>query len=198
MPSELLSDCVAAALWARLLRTGTLPRICKRRRVLLLQCFDAARHCIATSGQVFHTRITPQVVDFLTERLPPSAVGGAPISSAQRRPAFPTWWSAAPGLSRKGTSSPRSPANTSKPKPSLCSGARAGIIVLNAHRVQDSSGESFAVRLLRAGGNRTAFVRALSDRPGELVRGFGSVDRVLKASFSRLPSHPPVPLSSPQ
>eukprot|EP00803_Ostreobium_quekettii_P007976 evm.model.scf_384EXC.7 EVM.evm.TU.scf_384EXC.7 scf_384EXC:87735-88274(+) len=40
----------------------------------------------------------------------------------------------------------------------------AGMAVLNAHRVRDTSGEGFAVRLLRAGGGE-GFVRGFSDRP---------------------------------
>lgn len=57
--------------------------------------------------------------------------------------------------------------------------------MVNAHRVTDTSGESFAVRLLRGGGNSTAFVRAFSDRPGALCRGFSGVERVLKALLLR-------------
>ena len=56
---------------------------------------------------------------------------------------------------------------------------------MNAHRVTDTSGESFAVRLLRGGGNSTAFVRAFCDRPGALCRGFSGVERVLKALLLR-------------
>jgi DNA excision repair protein ERCC-4 len=59
------------------------------------------------------------------------------------------------------------------------------VLVVNAHRVTDTSGESFAVRLLRGGGNSTAFVRAFSDRPGALCRGFSGVERVLKALLLR-------------
>jgi hypothetical protein len=40
----------------------------------------------------------------------------------------------------------------------------AGILVVNAHRVTDTSGEGFAVRLYRAS-NSSGFVRAFSDQP---------------------------------
>jgi len=49
----------------------------------------------------------------------------------------------------------------------------AGAVVMNAHRVTDTSGEGFAVRLLRAG-NGAAFVRALSDQP----TSFGGFSKV--------------------
>ena len=56
---------------------------------------------------------------------------------------------------------------------------------MNAHRVTDTCGEAFAVRLLRSGGNAAAFVRAFSDRPGELCRGFSGPEKVLKALMLR-------------
>jgi DNA excision repair protein ERCC-4 len=59
-----------------------------------------------------------------------------------------------------------------------------GVVVCNAHRVTDFSGEAFVIRLFRAG-NRTGFVRALTDRPGDLVRGFNSVERGMKALMVR-------------
>jgi DNA excision repair protein ERCC-4 len=59
------------------------------------------------------------------------------------------------------------------------------LVVVNAHRVTATSGEAFAVRLLRGSGNATAFVRALSDRPGELCRGFCTAESVLKALLLR-------------
>lgn len=51
--------------------------------------------------------------------------------------------------------------------------------------MKDTSGESFAVRLLRGGGNSAAFVRAFSDRPGALCHGFSGVEKVLKALLLR-------------
>ncbi len=49
----------------------------------------------------------------------------------------------------------------------------AGAVVVNAHRVTDTSGEGFAVRLLRAGSS-AAFVRGLSDQP----TSFGGFSKV--------------------
>ena len=60
----------------------------------------------------------------------------------------------------------------------------AGIVVGNAHRVTDFSGEAFVARLFRAG-NRVGFVRGVTDRPGDLVRGFNGVERVMKALMVR-------------
>jgi DNA excision repair protein ERCC-4 len=56
----------------------------------------------------------------------------------------------------------------------------AGIIVLNAQRVSDSSGEGFAVRLYRQG-NTAGFVRAFSDQPTAFTAGFARVEKVMKA-----------------
>lgn len=56
---------------------------------------------------------------------------------------------------------------------------------MNAHRVTDTTGEAFAVRLLRGSGNSSAFVRAFSDRPGDFSRGFSAPERVLKALLVR-------------
>lgn len=50
----------------------------------------------------------------------------------------------------------------------------AGIIVLNAHRVTDTSGEGFAVRLFRTSNTR-GFVRAFSDNPASVTGGFAKV-----------------------
>ena len=60
----------------------------------------------------------------------------------------------------------------------------AGLVVGNAHRVTDFSGEAFVARLFRAG-NRLGFVRGLTDRPGDLVRGFNGVERAMKALMVR-------------
>lgn len=54
----------------------------------------------------------------------------------------------------------------------------AGVVVVNAHRVTDTSGEGFAVRLLRAG-NGGAFVRGLSDQP----TSFGGFSKVCLRSL---------------
>ena len=50
------------------------------------------------------------------------------------------------------------------------------------HRVTDFSGEAFVARLFRAG-NRVGFVRGLTDRPGDLVRGFNGVERAMRHSW---------------
>ncbi|GAX84863.1 hypothetical protein CEUSTIGMA_g12284.t1 [Chlamydomonas eustigma] len=55
----------------------------------------------------------------------------------------------------------------------------AGMIVLNAHRVTEASGDAFAVRLYRAG-NRTGFIRAISDQPCSFVSGFNKVEKVMR------------------
>lgn len=52
--------------------------------------------------------------------------------------------------------------------------AFAGIFVLNAERVSDSSGVEFAIRLFRRN-NRTAFVRGICDQPSSFIGGFNQV-----------------------
>jgi DNA excision repair protein ERCC-4 len=52
----------------------------------------------------------------------------------------------------------------------------AGMLILNAHNVSDTSGEGFAVRLFRKG-NQRGFVRALSDQPSFFASGFAKVQR---------------------
>ena len=47
----------------------------------------------------------------------------------------------------------------------------AGLLVLNAHNVTDTSGDGFAVRLFRRG-NQRGFIRALSDQPSFFAAGF--------------------------
>ncbi|GMH40938.1 hypothetical protein BSKO_08842 [Bryopsis sp. KO-2023] len=59
-----------------------------------------------------------------------------------------------------------------------------GIVVLNAHRVKDVSGEGFAVKIYRAG-NKTGFIRAFSDQPTNLSGGFGKVEKLMKALHIR-------------
>lgn len=56
----------------------------------------------------------------------------------------------------------------------------AGILVLNAHRASDDSGEGFAVRLLRAK-TKTAFVRGLCDEAGQLSVGLSTMERSMRA-----------------
>ncbi|GLC33404.1 hypothetical protein PLESTB_000071900 [Pleodorina starrii] len=70
----------------------------------------------------------------------------------------------------------------------------AGVLLLNAHRASDTSGEGFAVALLRAdcpaGGGRGGasagcWVRALSDAPVAFNQGFNRVEKVMKALHLR-------------
>lgn len=56
----------------------------------------------------------------------------------------------------------------------------AGIIILNAHKVTESSGEGFAVRLYRMG-NTVGFLRAFSDAPVSFSSEFGKPEKILKA-----------------
>ncbi|KAK4423017.1 DNA repair endonuclease UVH1 [Sesamum alatum] len=60
----------------------------------------------------------------------------------------------------------------------------AGIILLNAHSLSDTSTEAFIVRILRSS-NRSLYVRAFSDRPHSMVSGFAKAERTLKCLFLR-------------
>jgi hypothetical protein len=66
-----------------------------------------------------------------------------------------------------------------------------GMIILNAHKVTDSSGEGFAARLYRqgtgqglnmgplgGGGNAAGFLRAFSDSANAFAAGFNRVEKV--------------------
>ncbi|KZV32244.1 hypothetical protein F511_29423 [Dorcoceras hygrometricum] len=55
----------------------------------------------------------------------------------------------------------------------------AGIVVLNAHSLSDTSTEAFIVRILRSS-NRSLYVRAFSDSPQSMVSGFAKSERILK------------------
>lgn len=57
-----------------------------------------------------------------------------------------------------------------------------GMLVLNAHRVTDASGEAFAARLFK-GASPEGSVRALTDQAVALASDFNRVDKVLKALF---------------
>ena len=50
----------------------------------------------------------------------------------------------------------------------------AGMVIMNAHRVTDASGEAFAVRLFRMA-NKRGFIRAFSDQPTGFASGFNKV-----------------------
>ncbi|KAL4433054.1 hypothetical protein ABPG77_006481 [Micractinium sp. CCAP 211/92] len=60
----------------------------------------------------------------------------------------------------------------------------AGMVVLNAHRVTDSSGEGFAVRLYKTAAPR-GVVRAFSDLPSSFASEFNKVEKVMKALYVR-------------
>ncbi|KAJ8556474.1 hypothetical protein K7X08_032226 [Anisodus acutangulus] len=62
--------------------------------------------------------------------------------------------------------------------------AVAGLIILNAHSLSDTSTEAFIVRILRST-NRSLYVRAFSDRPHSMVSGFAKAERTLKCFFPR-------------
>lgn len=55
-----------------------------------------------------------------------------------------------------------------------------GIIILNAHRVTDSSAEGFIVKLYRSKGG-TGYVRAFSESPVSFTTEFAKAEKVLKA-----------------
>eukprot|EP00741_Cyanophora_paradoxa_P004567 tig00000808_g4435.t1 len=59
-----------------------------------------------------------------------------------------------------------------------------GMLVNDAHRVTESSGEAFILRLYRQS-NRTGFIKAFSDCPDSLCGGFSGVERVMKALYVR-------------
>lgn len=56
----------------------------------------------------------------------------------------------------------------------------AGLVVLNAHRVTEHSGEGFAARLYRQS-NREGFIRAFSEDARQFASSATSVDKVMKA-----------------
>nr|GMD94214.1 DNA repair endonuclease UVH1 [Ipomoea batatas] len=62
--------------------------------------------------------------------------------------------------------------------------AVAGILLLNAHSLSDTSTEAFIVRIIRST-NRSLYVRAFSDRPHAMVSGFAKAERILKCLWLR-------------
>ena len=66
----------------------------------------------------------------------------------------------------------------------------AGLIILNAHRVQDTSGEAFAARLFRTS-NQQGFIRAFSDNANAVTGGFARV----RTWPCMLQLHPYMPVS---
>eukprot|EP00963_Diacronema_lutheri_P011251 scaffold1347_cov350-Pavlova_lutheri.AAC.59 len=65
----------------------------------------------------------------------------------------------------------------------------SGVVVLNAERVSENSGEGFSVRLLLEGAaelnQKSIFIWGLSDSPHRLVGTFGAVEKVMKALYVR-------------
>eukprot|EP00035_Acanthoeca_spectabilis_P009230 m.164481 g.164481 ORF g.164481 m.164481 type:complete len:903 (-) comp14657_c0_seq4:1398-4106(-) len=59
-----------------------------------------------------------------------------------------------------------------------------GIVVLNGHRVTPTSSEAFILRLYRLE-NRDGFIKAFSDNPEALSRGFNGVEKTLKSLWMR-------------
>ncbi|XP_059657679.1 DNA repair endonuclease UVH1 [Cornus florida] len=60
----------------------------------------------------------------------------------------------------------------------------AGIILLNAHSLSETSTEAFIVRILRSF-NRSLYIRAFSDKPNSMVSGFAKAERTLKCLYLR-------------
>ncbi|KAL0051045.1 hypothetical protein WJX82_001096 [Trebouxia sp. C0006] len=58
------------------------------------------------------------------------------------------------------------------------------MVIMNAHRVTDSSGEAFAVRLFRMA-NKHGFVRAFTDQPTGFASGFNKIEKTMKALYVR-------------
>lgn len=60
----------------------------------------------------------------------------------------------------------------------------AGIVILNAHSLAETSTEAFIVRILRST-NKKMYVRAFSDCPQAMVSGFAKAERMMKCLFLR-------------
>ncbi|KAM1236581.1 hypothetical protein FF1_037652 [Malus domestica] len=60
----------------------------------------------------------------------------------------------------------------------------AGIIIPTVHSLTETSTEAFIVRIFRSL-NKTAFVRAFSDKPHSMVSGFAKAERIMKCLYLR-------------
>ncbi|KAL3684114.1 hypothetical protein R1sor_002136 [Riccia sorocarpa] len=60
----------------------------------------------------------------------------------------------------------------------------AGIIVCNCHKVTETCAEAFILRLYRQS-NKTGFIKGFTDKPQQMVAGFGKTERVMKSLFVR-------------
>ncbi|KAF3448232.1 hypothetical protein FNV43_RR08945 [Rhamnella rubrinervis] len=58
----------------------------------------------------------------------------------------------------------------------------AGIFLLTAHSLSETSTEAFIVRILRSL-NKNAYVRAFSDKPQSMVSGFAKAERTMKCLY---------------
>lgn len=62
----------------------------------------------------------------------------------------------------------------------------AGILLLNAHSLSDTSTETLIVRILRScSSSSSLYVRAFSDKPQAMVAGFAKPERILKCLYLR-------------
>ena len=61
----------------------------------------------------------------------------------------------------------------------------AGLVIMNAHRVQDTSGEGFAARLFRSA-NQQGFIRGFSDHANSVSGGFAKARPLLFHSALQL------------
>ncbi|VVB09478.1 unnamed protein product [Arabis nemorensis] len=60
----------------------------------------------------------------------------------------------------------------------------AGIFILNAHSLSETSTEAFIVRIVKTL-NGSAYIRAFSDRPQSMVSGFAKTERTMRALYLR-------------
>ncbi|CAI0417725.1 unnamed protein product [Linum tenue] len=60
----------------------------------------------------------------------------------------------------------------------------AGLILLNAHSLSETSTEAFIVRIVKSM-SRSVYVRAFTDRPHAMVAGFAKTERIMKALYIR-------------
>ncbi|PQM40789.1 DNA repair endonuclease UVH1 isoform X2 [Prunus yedoensis var. nudiflora] len=60
----------------------------------------------------------------------------------------------------------------------------AGLIIPTVHSLTETSTEAFIVRIFRSL-NKTAFVRAFSDKPHSMVSGFAKAERIMKCLYIR-------------
>jgi DNA excision repair protein ERCC-4 len=59
-----------------------------------------------------------------------------------------------------------------------------GLLIYNAHRISETSVESFIIRVFKQG-HRNGFIKAFSDDAESLQMGFGKVERLLKLLYMK-------------